>query len=152
MMNQVKFYKITTWGLALLNISILAFLMLTKPAPPRHHHPNHGFKSEVSKILKFDDGQQSMFLKLAEEHSQELRSISEKQQTIFNRYFESLVDTSTTHDNANNLTEFQQLEKEKFEVTRQHLLDVKKLLREDQLPHYEQFIQDFLEKTSRKVK
>ena len=65
-----------------------------------------------------------------------IESANEKQQELLSYYFESIADPSISIDKELTLTQFQQLEREKLDVTREHLLDVKNLLNEEQLPRF----------------
>lgn len=143
-MSQLKFYKYATWGLLFLNIAVLAFFLLTKPKPP-HHSPND-FQSEVIEILNLNSQQKSTFRKLAEAHNQKMKSIIEQQQKLLPPYFESLADSSSNIDKEAILNQFQQMEREKIEVTYQHFQDIKLILDENQLPHFEKLIGRLVDK------
>ena len=142
-MSQIKLYKYATWGLLFLNIAVLAFFLLTKPKP-QHHPPSNNFQSEVIEMLDLNTQQASTFKALAEAHNQQMRSISGQQQQLLIPYFESLTNPSSTIDSDGVLSQFQQLEREKIEVTYQHFQDIKSMLNEEQLPDFENFMNTFI--------
>lgn len=138
-MSQFKFYKYATWSLLFLNIAVLAFFILTKPKPlPRP--TSKDFQAEVIEILRLNRQQVSTFKALAETHNQKMSSINEQQQKLLPPYFESLTDLSKDIDEDNILNQFQQLEREKIAVTYQHFQEIKSILDEEQLPHFEELI------------
>jgi len=115
---------------------------LTKPKPPRHSHSNN-FQSEVIEILDLDSQQTAAFEKMAETHSQKMRSINRQQQQLLPPYFKSLTDSSKNVDKTAILNQFQQLGKQKIEVTYQHFQDIKLILNENQLSHFERLMGRF---------
>ncbi len=142
-MSQLKFYKYATWALLFLNIAVLGFFLLTKPRPPHHPAPND-FQLEVIKILDLNDQQVSTFRRLAKEHNQKMNLINEQQRTLLPPYFESLSDPSKIINEDTILSQFQQLEREKIEVTYQHFQDLKSMLDASQLPYFEQLMGKFI--------
>ncbi|WKN42750.1 hypothetical protein [Tunicatimonas pelagia] len=137
-MRQLTLYKYTTGGLLLLNIAVLAFFLLAKPKPPRRP-PSDNFQSRVINMLDLTDQQVPTFKELANAHNQKMRSIRGQQQQLLLPYFESLTDSSITIDQEGVLSQIQQLEKEKIEVTYQHLQDLKSMLTKEQLADFEEF-------------
>lgn len=143
-MSQLKFYKYATWGLLFLNIAVLSFFLLTKPGP-RQHPPSNNFQAEVIEILNLNNQQVFTFRKLGGEHNQKMKSINEQQAKLLPPYFESLTNLSENIDKNDILNQFQQLEREKIEVTYQHFQHLKSLLNEEQLPLFDEFIQKFID-------
>ncbi len=141
-MDQLKFYKYATSGLLLLNVAIIAFFFLTRPKHPRPR-PAENFSEEVKEILNLTEQQTQTFATLAREHSEAMRSINDQQQRLVLPYFERLTDSSITLTRDSVLSEIQQLERQKVEVTYRHLEDLKGLLNKDQLPHFKVFMQRF---------
>lgn len=134
-MSQLNFYKYATWALLFLNLAVLVFFILTRPR--HHHHPStKDFRSEVINILNLNDQQQSAFRKLAHEHNQSMIMLKEQQQDLLPPYFANLAEPSESIDPDKILTKFQQLEREKIEVTYQHFQDIKNLLNQEQLPYF----------------
>lgn len=144
-MSQLKFYKYATWALLLLNMGLLVFFLLTKPRPP-HPPPPHQFQAEVIELLELNEQQISTFKKLAEEHGQKLTSINEQQQKRLPSYFNSLITSSNPINNDSILVELQRLEREKIEVTYQHFQDIKSMLNKNQLPHFENLMERFIDR------
>jgi len=151
-MNQVKFYKLAIGGLLLLNLAVLAFFIITKPKPHRGGPPHlqvpsqHGFESEAITILDLDKKQISKFKNLANNHAHKMTSITENQQKLLLPYFESISDRVIEVENDKTLNLIQQLELEKIQATRQHLLDVKNLLNKDQQPRFNKFAEKIIDK------
>ena len=144
-MNQVKFYKYIILGLVGLNIVVLAFFLLTK-SRPRHQPPPKNFQAEVVKIFGLDNQQASVFKELADGHKQRMKEIDKQQEKLLLRYFESLTNDSESTDKESLLNQFQQLEREKIEVTYRHFEEIKKLLNKDQLPEFEEFMKSVTNK------
>lgn len=141
-MDQLKFYKYATSGLLLLNIVIIAFFFLTRPKHPRPQTAEN-FAEEVKDILHLSDQQNEAFTTMAREHNESMKSINERQEQLVLPYFERLTDASDTLTRDSVLSEIQQLERQKIEVTYRHLEDLKGILDEDQLPHFKVFMQRF---------
>lgn len=144
-MTLFTLYKYATWGLLFLNIAIITFFLLTKPKPG-HHPSSNNFQQEVIEILNLNDEQISTFKKLATEHHQKLTTINERQQKLLPPYFESLSELSKGIDEEAILQQFQQLEREKIEVTRQHFQEIKSMLNESQLIDFEELIGRFVDR------
>lgn len=142
-MSQLTFYKYASGGLLLLNIVVLAFFLLTKPGH-QPQPPSNNFQSEVIDALDLDTQQASAFRALAEDHNQQMRSISGQQQQLLMPYFESLTSSSPTIDSEGVLNQFQQLEREKIEVTYQHFQEIKSMLTKEQLTGFETFMDTFI--------
>ncbi len=143
-MNQAKFYKYAAWSLLLLNVVIIAFFFLTKPGPPP---PKQGinFQSEVIDLLQLEGQQVTTFRKLATEHYQKSKSINDQQQKLLLPYFENLIDPSMAINEEDILSQFQELEGEKIKITHQHLQDIKNILDDTQIPHFERFAKRFID-------
>lgn len=145
-MNQLTFYKYAAGGLLLLNMVIISFFLFTKPNLPLHGPPPSSFQKEVIDVLHLDAQQTNMFKALAKEHNQKITVLKEQQQTLLLPYFESLANTSIQIEKEDVLNQFQQLEKEKIEVTHQHFQEIKNLLNESQLPHFKDFLDKFIDR------
>ncbi|MEM8524169.1 MAG: hypothetical protein AAGG68_05985 [Bacteroidota bacterium] len=139
MMSQKKFYISIILGLVSLNMILLAFFLLTKPRP-RHHPPPRKFQFELIEKLRLDEQQTTAFNALVDEHKLQMNAINERQGKLLKPYFERLVDASKGIDADSLLSQFQQAEKEKIEITYQHLQEIKKILHKDQLIDFELLI------------
>lgn len=143
-MSQLTFYKYASLSLLLLNVAIIGFFLLTKPAPP----PRAGgenFQDEVIEMLSLNEEQVTSFRAFAQEHKQKMTGINEQQKKLLRPYFESLANPSIEVDQTDALSQFQQLEREKIEVTYQHFQDLKAILDEAQLTHFERFIRRYVD-------
>lgn len=143
-MSQLTFYKYASLSLLLLNVAVIGFFLLTKPAPPPRMG-EHNFQYEVIEMLHLNEEQVTSFRAFAQGHNQQMTSINEQQQKLLRPYFESLANPSVGMDKASVLNQFQQLEREKIEVTYQHFEDLKLILNEVQLTHFETFISRYID-------
>lgn len=134
-MDQLKFYRIATVALLVLNVAMVAFFLL---APPPGAGPAPG-KSAREK-LQLDGGQHDAFLSLAEEHKQLMRQTNQEQRQLLATYFGQLAG-ETADQNPRPPQEVFTLAERKITSTYEHLLDVKGLLRPDQLDKYPDFVQ-----------
>ncbi len=144
-MSQLKFYKYATFGLLFLNIGVLAFFLLAKPGPRPPASPAN-FRGEVIKILDLNSEQERTFTALAEDHNRKMNSLNEQQRKLLRPYFENLNSPDVRINKEDVLNQVQQLEGEKMEVTYQHFQDLKSILSESQLPHFERFIRRFMDR------
>ncbi|MBK8500902.1 MAG: hypothetical protein IPL46_01130 [Saprospiraceae bacterium] len=144
-MSQLKFYQYATWSLLFLNIAVLAFFFLTKPKPPHHKSPGD-FQSEVIEILHLSSRQVSTFRELAYEHHEKMKSINGRQQRLLLPYFGNLADSASGLNEEDVLTQIQQLEREKMQETYQHLLEIKNLLDDVQVPRFKDFLRIFTDR------
>lgn len=162
-MNHLNFYKYASLGLLILNIAMVAFFLLTKPKPPSHRlgehagqHPGpdqrNSFEEKVIGILELNEDQQQNFQEYAQMHNGKLSSIAEQQEGLLLDYFDSVNNATNNTDTEIALTKFQQYDREKLEVTRDHLMELKNLLKEDQLPNFKEFMEIFTERIIRKQK
>lgn len=143
-MSKLTIYKYATWGLLFLNLAVLTFFLATKPKPPGRL-PAHAFQTEVIEILKLNDAQVKTFRALAKDHNQKVTGIDAQQQNLLRPYFESLAKPSIDIDRSEALNQLQQLEREKIEVTFQHFQALKFILKEEQLTHFEEFINRYID-------
>ncbi len=142
-MRNEQFFKYTTLFLLLINIGLICFFFFSKP---NHHHKNRrpNFLNKAFEILELDDQQKNQFEKLAEQHHQEILKIERTQKQKLAEYFEPLK-RDTAHNLLLQKQNIKALESQKIEVTYKHFLEVKKLLRDDQLDNFELFIDEFVQ-------
>lgn len=139
-MKILKFYKIASLILLILNLLLLGFIFLHKPA---HRHGPPPLQFKVTEQLKLDSNQNESFLNSAEKHVARINEIDKDQADILRVYFSRLYDNSQTKTDSI----FQRvisLEQKKIEATYNHLAEVKGLLREDQFENFEAFINHML--------
>lgn len=142
-MNQLKFYKYAALGLLGLNLTMIAFFILTKPK--QHPKPKGGDVPEVViEILKLDEEQRAAFLVSAKHHGETMGEITQQQKSILEPYFHKLIDSNKDLNSDSLLTQYQNLERQKIELTHQHFQDVKSMLKEDQYANFEVFMNSVL--------
>ena len=144
-MSQLKFYKRVTWGLLFLNIGMLAFFLLTKPGPP-HQKPRHAFEEEIVELLNLDNEQKAEFEKMAMDHHEKMNTISHKQSELLPVYFETLVNQKRQIDTNRIKNQYQQLEWDKIQVTHAHFEQLKLLLNDNQVPHFQTFVDKIMDR------
>ena len=144
-MSQISFYKYATWGLLLLNLSMLAFFFLTKPKHPHQPTPN-AFQNEVIEQLRLNAQQEENFRTLAAEHGQQMVLINEQQQQLLLPYFESLAVPANQVDKDSLLSRYQELERAKLEFTYQHFEEIESMLDESQQIYFEGILRNFIDR------
>ena len=138
-MKQLQFYKYATWGLLVLNLSMIAFFFLTRPEPPLPHSAK-SFLPQAIEMLHLDEQQRAAFEQSARAHNQEMNSINEQQQELLLPYFQSLADSSKSIDTEKLVSQIQRLEGDKVESTYRHFQSVKSILRPEQQAFFEAFM------------
>ncbi|MFT5336874.1 MAG: protein CpxP [Luteibaculaceae bacterium] len=150
-MEKLKLYKFTTLSLLILNIGLIVFFFISKPNHPPHMGPKD-LKLGVVEALHLNNNQASQFKYFAEEHHTKMRVINGQQQELLWPYFKSISDTSIHFNEEEAFYQHRELEKEKIQVTRQHFEEVKSILKEDQLPYFNDFVNQFIENVLMKGK
>lgn len=133
-MEQLKFYKYATIILVVLNLSMIAFFFIIRPKGKPHKGRN------VVEILKLDKTQDDTFLKYADTHKASMKELDEQQKALLKTYFQTLTDTTNLTITDSLLMKVQILEKQKIESTYEHLEEVRTILNEEQLPYYQEFM------------
>ena len=147
-MKPLTFFKYTTIGLILLNIVVLGFFVLRESqGPPRPPRPRTDFQQDAIIMLGLTNEQEAAFSNLAEEHEQQIRKLNREQETLIIPLFESVMDPSIELDSLVVLEQFDQIQRQKLVLTRNHLLEIKDLLNEEQLPDFEIFVDRVMERT-----
>lgn len=141
-MKQLQFYKYATWGLLVLNLSMIAFFFLT--APPPRQGQEFGRKS-AGDIMKMDEQQNESFLQLARQHMQQMDEFNKQQRNLLKPYFNNLIGTAKIINSDSLLHQVQLLEGKKIKSTYQHFQDVKTILKPEQYVDFEEFIEHALE-------
>lgn len=140
-MSALRFYKYATWILFSLNLLIIAFLLLHRP-PPKGKNPI-GFSSATD-MLKLDEQQHELFLSSAEKHKAEILRIDKSQKALLHTYFNQLTDSNNAVNSDSLLVEVQKLERSKIEFTTTHLKEIKAILKPEQTPDFEIFMEHIL--------
>jgi len=144
-MKEHTLYKLLVAGLAILNIGIIVFFLMNKPP----HPPQRGqqdFKHNVIRILQLDAAQKKEFHQLAMKHRETLQNLSEEQRELLVPYFQSLIDSLDLPNEEALLMQVQTIERQKIVSTHQHLIDVRSILKKEQLPYFEKFVKEFSKK------
>ncbi len=142
-MKQLQFYKYATWGLLILNLSMVVFFFLTAPPRPKGSEIGRGKASEV---LKLDTQQGVSFLQLAQAHMKQMDDFNNQQRDILQPYFKSLIKQNNSIDPESLLDQVQLMERRKIESVYQHFQDVKSILRPDQYEYFDGFIEHAIER------
>ena len=140
-MKQLQFYKYAIGGLLVLNLSMIAFFVLTAP-PPKG--PRESGKKAID-ILKMDEEQNDFFLQSAQQHVRQMDDFAKQQRILLKLYFSSLIDSENPINSDSLLHQVQLLERKKIESTYQHFEDMKVMLKPEQQVHFEGFIEHALE-------
>lgn len=131
-MDKLKFYQIIALGMLLLNLVLLGFILLA--GPPQQDRPGHALEE-----LQLDDGQHDRFTQLAQAHQQQMRETNEEQRELLNTYFDGLINPDPVQ--GIKLPEaVVMLEHKKITSTYRHLLEVKEILRPEQVDRYPDFV------------
>jgi hypothetical protein len=143
-MKKSQFYKIAAIGMLVLNISMIAFFLITRPHPP---HPGEGakFRNQALDILHLDDAQTAQFEELAGEHHEKVTEVKEKQSELLKTYFENFQADNNSGVLPSFPAEFLSLEQSKVELTYRHFLEVKTLLKPDQIDYFPDFLQEAMD-------
>ncbi|MEL6945432.1 MAG: hypothetical protein AAFO82_22495, partial [Bacteroidota bacterium] len=75
-MEEQKFYKYTTIGLLILNLSVLAFFIFTNP--PRPEARDQRSPRRAVDILQLDEQQKVAFHQLVRKHGKKMRDLNEE--------------------------------------------------------------------------
>jgi len=143
-MGKLQFYKFATLGLLLLNVSMIAFFLLTKP--PHHHSKEGRTTMRADQRMHLDKAQHQTFLDYADKHKVRMKAINEKQGELLKPYFYTLVDTTQEVNTQNILEEVKTLEGQKIEFVYQHFKEVKSVLRKEQYVYFKSFVDNVFER------
>ncbi len=148
-MKQLQFFKYATISLILLNVILLGFLLFKRPPFP---HKKDNNQKNAKEYLNLSKEQNESFLKLANQHIQDMKDLNEQQRDLLKVYFEGLVYPNDNHTQDSILLKVQDVERTKIESTYQHFTDVKKLLDPDQHKGFEVFLNHAIDRILLKEK
>ncbi len=152
-MNKFMTYKSATWALLALNVIVLAFFVFIKPT---HQMPPNPLREFAKTEMNLDENQYQLFIKSADKHRKQIIELETQQNDLLQKYFSHLiVDTLTNNNAANNdenLAALQSIEKQKIELTYQHFVEIKSLLKPTQYESYAVFLQKALDRFFKKNK
>lgn len=140
-MNKVKFYKIASISLLLLNVFLVSAFFITKPKGM--HDSRRG--TNAQELLKMDEVQHDLFLANVESHHREMEAIMEKKIEILKPFLYSVGNSDQTESQDATIQMMKEFEGQKLVSTYKHLQDVKNILNEDQLPLFDSFLKQRLE-------
>lgn len=137
-MKSAQFFKYTTWAMLILNLAMLSFFFF--------RNGYHGKNLRAIDTLQLDGQQHELFLASAKKHKIEIVDIQEQQKRMLRPYFKQLVLENKELDEEVLLMAMEQLESQKIKATYQHFLEIKNILKEDQLANFEHFMDRMLTK------
>ena len=141
-MKELQFYKIVTLGLLILNLSLIAFFFLNRP--PRRLPPPKDGRIRADEALRLDRKQHDVFLQYANQHMQAMRGLDNQQRNLLRPYFEALTNQQDGNYTDSLLNQVLQIERDKIETTYDHFQSVRSILRPDQEPYYEDWVNSAL--------
>ncbi len=138
-MNKFKFYKLGFWILLILNLGLIAFFLLS---PPPHQRGKGSHQGSAKKMLHLDEQQNDQFLNLVKKHKEKINLIQQNQADELKKVFKIAMNDSKTKDYKLDsiIQKHERLEGSKIIETIAHFEDVKSILNNDQIPHFETFI------------
>lgn len=139
-MKQSKFYKYIIWSLIGLNIAVLAFFLISKNDAATKL-PIKNNRSEVIALLRLDEQQAAELNKLADEHTRRMIDFKKQQAELLSPYFQNVINAEgkMANDSLQHV-DYLALERAKIEMTYAHFQEIKDLLKEEQLPHFQEFM------------
>lgn len=133
-MSSAKFYKYSSWGLLVLNIGLISFLIMGHP-PKRDGVKNGGAKE----AMNLSEEQHELFLGLAQKQKEQITGINIKQEALLKSYFSQIILETEAANSDSLLNRITQLEKDKILATYQHFVDIKSTLNENQQESFKSF-------------
>ena len=140
-MNKLKFYKIASISLLLLNLILVSAFLITKPKG----RPGFGGGGNAQELLKLDDAQHELFLGNVQSHHKEMEAIKNKKIELLKPYLKGVGENDQSQNSDEVVQKIKELEGQKLVATYNHLLDVKNMMKEDQLPLFNAFLNERLE-------
>jgi periplasmic protein CpxP/Spy len=140
-MSRLKLITYIAFGLLIINLTLIVFLILGNPKHPRHGGP----KEIIIERLHFDAAQTEAYSKLITEHRS---SITEKEQAVLklkNRLYE-LLRVEVVHSEKMEIErELGELQIQIEDIHFKHFQNIKELCRPEQMKDYKILIQDIAE-------
>tara|TARA_R110000737_G_scaffold350070_2_gene387991 strand:+ start:1295 stop:1762 length:468 start_codon:yes stop_codon:yes gene_type:complete len=144
-MNKLKFYKVATILLLILNVVLVSAFLITKPKGG----PGGNDRINVQDHFKMDETQHDLFLKKVEMHHDEMKSIKEKQIEMLKSYLSNVNESQNSEGKEVVMNMVKELEGNKLTSTYNHLKEVKSILKDDQLPLFDSFLKHRIEAMSK---
>ncbi|MFZ4414211.1 MAG: hypothetical protein ACOYOV_14100 [Bacteroidales bacterium] len=123
-MKKETFYKVTIALLMALNLVQVGVRFMAQ-------RPQRDPITMAAKRIGLDEMQEKQFRELAQDHRKQMVDFRKEQASLTEAYFDQPSDTL--------LNEVTFIERKKIEVTRQHFIDIKNLLKENQQHEFEEF-------------
>ncbi|MFS4447337.1 hypothetical protein [Maribacter sp. 2307UL18-2] len=127
-MRRETLYKIAIGVLLTVNIAQVSYLFLTKK--PANHTKEHS-KPNAIEILRLSEDQNIRFKAFSKQHHEAMVLLQEEQKKCVRDYF--------TRPSQALLDCVKDIEAKKIQITKKHFDDMKSVLKEEQLPYYEEF-------------
>ncbi len=130
-MKKETIYKWIIGILLVINgIQLAGFLFAPKPPGPPMHEGGD-FRDRAIKTLNLDSEQKELFFKSAEKHRTTIDSLNKKQKEIIVSQFNNPSETK--------LTTIKEIESQKIKATHTNFNEIKKILKPEQMPNFEEF-------------
>lgn len=140
-MNQLEFYKYSTWALLFLNLAMVAFFYLSGPPRPEGREPGKDARNGAIVMLDLDEQQRNGFENLADQHMKLMDDLNLEQKNLIQSYFSRLIDGDSSVDAEDLLSKMPLVERKKIEGTYQHFMEIKALLKPSQNENFEAFVE-----------
>lgn len=122
-------------GLIVLNIAVVTFFLLMKPPMPE---PPHGPKQMIIKKLALDSKQQEKFETLVKEHRKGMKALHEDIRQAKKTIYKDILDHPAQKDSLLNDLSNKLMAVDEHNID--HLLKIKKMLKEDQMPAFNKMV------------
>lgn len=143
-MDKFTFYRNATFGLLAINLVLLALHIVPFISGPSNG-PGDRMMRAVDQ-LELNEEQHERFNTSVEVHKARMKRINREQREILQKYFSGLT-SDETNINPKLPQKYLALNEEKVTTTYQHFLDVKNILRPEQLQLY----QNWVNETTRRI-
>ena len=98
-MSKIRLLTIAVIGLLIINLAVLTFLFLRRPAPPGPAGPGRRGETPreiIGRRLELDPGQLQAYDQLIEEHRKSIRELDRQIRDAKNQLYETLRDSTGT--------------------------------------------------------
>ncbi|MFY0652152.1 MAG: hypothetical protein JXQ96_08975 [Cyclobacteriaceae bacterium] len=146
MMKSQQFFKLVIVVLVLLNLSVIAVFFIqssnkTPLRPMQHNGPGGAHKGplvdHIEQTLQLDEGQKEKYKALRQAHMKAMKEMNDRHNSLLKEYFQTLKkEGNKTAQNQQILSDIQDVEKDKVEVTYEHFRKIKALCSEEQLEKF----------------
>ncbi|WPV69975.1 hypothetical protein [Chitinophaga sp. LS1] len=144
-MSKIKLLSIAVVGLLVLNLGTLAFLFFTRPYPmdePERNFHRDGPKRIIIERLHFDNGQVAQYEMLIAAHRKRIGELDDQIRQAKNYLYSSLAEVSIWQRDSL-MVRLGELQQQVESTHYEHLVEIKKLCRPEQLPYFKLLSRDF---------